>query len=448
MNGWNNFKLLVERNILSRSDHEVLGLSYWRDRLFTNIIVYLLPVSLVALVPGVVMSIVGGIPLLAVYDTLAAISFAIIAFNRKFSLPFRKALLIFCLYMLSIMLLVYLGSFGPGLLYLLALSIFITLIFPMAIAKWSIVVNTVICVIFAGVIHFQWLHTPLTQVYTLGSWIAVSSNLIFLSAVIVASLNLLFNGLETTILKEAQLQKQLRDESKNLQKLLASLETKNHELEQFAYIASHDMQEPLQTITNVVDVFSTKYKEILDTQALTYLSFLAQSATRMKALILGLLEYSRIGKERRLELVNCNTILMELQADMEASLLASNAILVIDHLPSLPAYPLELKQLFQNLISNALKFRKEGIKPQVNITAQEQENQWTFSVSDNGIGIEEKFREKIFIIFQRLHSKAKYEGTGIGLAQCRKIAELHGGKIWVEAQKDTGSIFTFTIPKN
>jgi signal transduction histidine kinase len=448
MTGWTKFKHIVENNILAQSDHEMLGLAYWRDRLFTNIIVYLLPISMIALVPGVIMSFVGGIPLLALYDTLAALSFAIIAFNRKLSLLLRKTLLVVCLYLLSIMLLVYLGSFGPGLLYLLALSIFITLIFPSSTAWWSIVTNMAICVIFAFIVQFKLINTPITQVYTLGSWIAVSSNLFFLNAVIVASLNLLFNGLEATILKEAQLQKQLRDESKSLQNLLDAMERKNQELEQFAYIASHDLQEPLQTITSVAEIFTKQYQEKLDPLALNYLSFLSQSAVRMKALITGLLEYSRIGKERQMEMVNCNSILLDLQADMEASILSSNVILIIDQLPSLPAYPLELKLLFQNLISNAIKFRKKDVIPQVNIMAQEQDNHWVFTVMDNGIGIEEKFQEKIFIIFQRLHSKTKYEGTGIGLAQCRKIAELHGGKIWVESRKDAGSIFTFTILKN
>lgn len=448
MKWWTKFNQLVESNTLANTAHEIRGLSYWRDKLFTNIIVYLLPVSLIALVPGVIMSIKDGIPLLAVYDTLVVVFLGIIAFNRRLSLPLRKALLVICLYLLAIILLVYLGSFGPGLLYLLALTIFVTLIFPISIALWSIAMNVAICVVFAFVIHFELLDTPLTRIYTLGSWIAVSSNLVFLSAVIVASLNLLFNGLQATIEKESQLQKQLKKEGQTLEKMLEMMETKNQELEQFAYIASHDLQEPLRTISSIVDLLEKQQRDKLDATAISYLNFLSQASSRMRALITGLLEYSRIGKERQLELVDFQAILQELLTDLDATIRESKADIFIDNLPSLPAYPIELRQLFQNLVSNAVKFRRAGIAPKIKITAKEENGHWVFSVMDNGIGIEEQFRQKIFVIFQRLHPKSKYEGTGIGLAQCKKIAELHGGKIWVESKPNQGSIFNFTIPKN
>jgi signal transduction histidine kinase len=448
MKWWEAYKHLVERNTLGSSTHEFKGLSFWRDQLFTNIILYLLPVSFLALVPGIIMSFVGRIPLLALYDTLVVGCFAAIALYPALTISFRKVALIVCLYLLSIILLVYLGSFGPGLLYLLALTVFTALIFPASIAIWSVVGNVAICVFFSFLIHFKLLDVALVRLYSLGSWIAVSSNLVILSAVILVSINLLFNGLQATIVKEAELQKQLRQESQSLERMLERMEIKNAELEQFAYIASHDLQEPLRTISSVVDTFENQYKDKLDVHALTYLSFLTQSSAHMQALITGLLEYSRIGKETEIEFINCNTILEEVIFELTQIITENHAAVRIDKLPSIYAYRLELKELFKNLISNAIKFRKQEMPPEINIQVREEKDQYTFSVQDNGIGIEEKFKQKVFVIFQRLHTKSKYAGTGIGLAQCKKIAELHGGKIWVDSKLRQGSTFYFTISKN
>ncbi|MCW3111020.1 MAG: sensor histidine kinase [Segetibacter sp.] len=444
---WKKYKQLVHTNILSGSDHEVMGLSYWRDRLFVKIIMYMVPVSLVALLPGVTMSIIGGVPFLAVIDTLTASIFLAIAVYPGLSLPLRKSLFIICLYFLSIALLLYLGSLGPGLLYLLALTILITLVFSVTIALLSIAINIVIIVLSGLLIHFKLFDSPLTSIYTLGSWIAVSSNLIFLSAVAVASLRMLFNGLEATILQADKLQKQLLEESTSLERALRSMETKNQELEQFAYIASHDLQEPLRTITSVVDLFEKEYKGRLDNDAHNYLDFLSQSAGRMRALITALLDYARIGKEKEMEFVNCNELLQEVIVDLSAQITKNEAHIIIDSLPSLPAYRVELKQLFQNLISNAIKFRLRNTKPQVSVSVKENSDHWKFSVMDNGIGIEAKYQEKIFRIFQRMHPKSKYDGLGIGLSHCKKIVDLHGGKIWVNSEPGMGSIFYFTIPK-
>ncbi len=444
---WTQYKQRVEANILIEAETDIKELSYWRDKLFSRILLYLFPVSFIALVPGVIMSIRGGIPLLALYDILTVVSFALIAFNARLSLPMRKMLFVVCLYLLSVILLIYLGSFGPGLLYLLAITVFITLIFHSTFAYWSIAVNAAICLLFAFIINFKLFESPLTTIYTVGSWIAVSSNLILLSTVVVASLHLLFSGLQATVVKENQLKKQLKEESKVQEKMLEVLQTKNQELEQFAYIASHDLQEPLQTISSFVVLLDKQYKDKLDDKATTYLNYLSQSTLRMRLLITGLLEYARIGREKHWEVVHCQEIVKEVLLNLDQAIQESKAHIVVDPLPILEGYALELKQLFQNLISNAIKFRKEGEVPQIRVSVKEEAHDWVFSVKDNGIGIEEKFWEKIFIIFQRLHPKSKYGGTGIGLAHCRKIVELHGGKIWVESKPTMGSIFYFRIPK-
>ena len=166
----------------------------------------------------------------------------------------------------------------------------------------------------------------------------------------------------------------------------------------------------------------------------------------MSTLIKGLLDYSRIGQDKEPTTVDCNSIIKEIQADFGTIINESQATLDIDELPKLKGYETELRLLFQNLISNAIKFQKKGTVPQIKISAQKENKRWKFSFADNGIGIATEHKQRIFSIFQRLHTKSEYDGTGIGLAHCQKIVDLHGGKIWVESKPNEGSTFYLTIP--
>jgi len=446
MSYWLQYRQFTEKNILGKNKPDIEDLAYWRDKVFTNAIVFFLPVSLVALIPGVWVSLKEGLFLLAFVDVVTVLTFVLIAFYPGLRIAIRKVLAMSMLYLLAVILLLFLGSFGPGLLYLLTITVFTALIFPVSAAYKSIGLNVAICVVFAVIIHFKLLNSSLTQLYNAESWIAVSSNLICLNVVCVALLDMLVTGLQKTITQEANLQVQLKAESTKLAHLVETLKLKNNELEQFAFITSHDLQEPLRTITTVVTNLEQQNKGNLDELTTVYLGFLSQSAVRMRALITGLLEYSRLGKDKQLDKVDCNAVLQECLADLRTCILENQATITSSPLPILLAYGLELKLLFQNLISNAIKFRQKNIPPQIRISAVPDNNSWVFSVADNGIGIEERFREKIFIIFHRLHPQTAYEGTGIGLAHCRKIVELHGGKIWVNANPEGGSIFRFTLP--
>ena len=227
---------------------------------------------------------------------------------------------------------------------------------------------------------------------------------------------------------------------------MRQLQTKNKELEQFAYIASHDLQEPLRTITSLVDLLTIGYQQKLDASGQRMIKFLNEAAGRMSELIKGLLDYSRLGRESVVVAVDCNQMLRDIKNDLTIAIVKTGAVIEVESLPIIQAYSLELRLLFQNLITNAIKFSKPGVPPVIIISAnQEPSGGWKFSVSDNGIGIADEFREKIFIIFQRLHNKGEYEGTGIGLAHCMKITELHKGRIWVESKPNEGSTFYFTI---
>ncbi|MBC7426685.1 MAG: HAMP domain-containing protein [Bacteroidia bacterium] len=221
----------------------------------------------------------------------------------------------------------------------------------------------------------------------------------------------------------------------------------NKELGQYAHIASHDLQEPLRTISNFTDLFQRKYKGQLDENADEYLGYILKATSRMQTLIRDLLDYSRIGHNLKLSDIDCNILLQEVAADMAVSISESNSKIVIEKLPEIYAST-EIKLVFQNLISNAIKFRKKTEPLKVNISCKETETDWEFCVRDNGIGIEEQYRERIFVIFQKLHSQKEYAGTGIGLAHCKKIIEAHKGLMKVESQLGEGSNFNFTISKH
>ena len=223
------------------------------------------------------------------------------------------------------------------------------------------------------------------------------------------------------------------------------LERKNKELEQFAYVASHDLQEPLRTISGFVELFQKKYKGNLDDNADKYLDYILSSSTRMKVLITDLLEYSRIGRNKEIESVDCNRVLLDVLLDLDAAIKETKADIRSDHLPVIPGYSMEIKQLFQNLIFNAIKFRKNDEDPCIRITAHKERDYCQFAVSDNGIGISKEHHERIFIIFQRLHNRTEYAGSGIGLSHCKKIVELHKGRIWLESEPGKGTTFYFTI---
>ena len=226
------------------------------------------------------------------------------------------------------------------------------------------------------------------------------------------------------------------------------LAASNIELERFAYIASHDMQEPLRMITSFLQLFKKKYEDQIDETAEQYIHFAVDGADRMKKLIMDLLEYSRVGSNKDdLAEIDTNILLKEVVNVFVSRIDEMKATVVIDQLPNVRANKTQLFQLFQNLVGNALKYHS-GDSPHIHISGKEEETQFLFSVKDNGIGIKPIFFEKIFILFQRLHHKNEYSGTGIGLAICKKIVDRHGGKIWVESEPGKGSCFYFTISKS
>ncbi|SKB36505.1 PAS domain S-box-containing protein [Salegentibacter holothuriorum] len=255
-------------------------------------------------------------------------------------------------------------------------------------------------------------------------------------------------GISRNISEIKEKEKSLEELNQALKEHADELSLSNKELEQFAYIASHDLQEPLIMITSFLAQLKKKYEHELDEKAQQYIYFANDGAIRMRQIILDLLEYSRVGRiPHKVTAINLEHLVAEVLLLQKRSITEKNAGIEIGTLPELKVEEPLLKQLFSNLIENALKYSSKERTPEINISSLEKEKHWEFEIRDNGIGIEEEFREQIFIIFQRLHQRSEYKGTGIGLAICKKIVDNFGGDIWVDSTFGKGSSFYFTIPK-
>lgn len=282
------------------------------------------------------------------------------------------------------------------------------------------------------VVHFEDYYLPLDKWYEISAY--PSDN----------GLSVYFKDVTERKVSEIR----LKELNESIQKHVKELAVSNAELEQFAYVASHDLQEPLRMVTSFLTQLENKYGKVIDDKGKKYIEFAVDGAKRMRQIILDLLEFSRAGKmETTREDLDLNVLLNEIQILFRKQTEEKRAVIHAGKLPVIQASKAPIRQVFQNLISNALKYTRQNVPSQIHITAKEFKTYWQFTVTDNGIGISEEYFDKIFVIFQRLHNKDHYPGTGMGLAVTKKIIENQGGKIWVESLEGQGSSFHFTIIK-
>ena len=255
-------------------------------------------------------------------------------------------------------------------------------------------------------------------------------------------------GIQRDVTDEKKSEAALNQLNVNLKQQAHKLVESNRELEQFAYVASHDLQEPLRMVTGFLTQLEKKYDHVLDDKAKTYIHFAVDGAKRMRQIILDLLEYSRVGRtDSDKEDLDLNLLVREIEFLFKSTIEEQGAIIKIDTLPIIYSFKAPIRQVFQNLIGNALKYSRKGVASEINISVNEFDAYWQFTIADNGLGIAKEYFDKIFIIFSRLHTKEEFQGTGLGLAVTKKIIEKLGGSIWVDSEEGVGSKFYFTINK-
>ncbi len=247
-----------------------------------------------------------------------------------------------------------------------------------------------------------------------------------------------------TLLRQEIVERTRAEET--LQQQTHVLARTNRELQQFAYVATHDLREPLRKVRSYTELLERRYQGQLDERADKYINYIVGGATRMQTLITDLLAYLKVGDEElSLQSADLNQIVDNVLHDLDMMVQENSAVITYDPLPTVQADSSQMTHLLQNLLSNAIKFRSEET-PTVHISVERQNGEWLFAVADNGIGLEAEFAERVFVIFQRLHTKEEYPGTGIGLAISKKVVENHNGRIWLESQPNEGTTFYFTLP--
>lgn len=438
---------IFNNNQLSKTDNR--DLLFWRKYLFSNVLIFLFPLCFIALIPGLYVSYLTDQKIIFAVDLIAFFSFVMLTFYPRWSFRTRKNIFTFTNYFLAFALLLLMGLTGPGELYLLSTAVFSVLIYPPKNKFYWPVISLLICLTAGLLLYADFISLKIESNLGLVPWLAITSNLIFLSSLASFLLPKVFLGLEKTIQREKKLGYTLKSNQIELEQVLQELKNKNTELEQFSSIASHDLKEPVRLIKSYMELLKVKYKDQLDEKAQKYIDFAVNSSNHITHLINDLLNYAKLD-DHSLEYttIDLEQLIKESLNLHNDVITEKNAVVNVEiNCQKLTGYKALIKILINNLLNNALKYIEVGQTPYISIVVDESEENVYLKISDQGIGISEEFQEKIFQMFTRLHSKSEYEGTGLGLAICKKIMEKHKGNIILKSQLNKGSTFTCVFPK-
>jgi signal transduction histidine kinase len=417
----------------------IKDISFWREKIFSAFIIYLLPIGFLALIPGIYMAIKEGGYAVALIDFLAAASISVVIFNKRIRVGFKKIFIISIFYLLAIFLVVSLGSFGPGIIYLLAVTVFVSLIFNYKVALWSVFTNVLICLFFAAIIQFKLFGSPLITTYSLGAWLAYSGNLIFLSFISVILINKVINGLERTIIQLSNSERELKLSSDDLYK-------RNKELQTFGYVVSHNLRSPVANILGLVNVLELDLQD--PELAASCINDLKASTQSLDHVIRDLSDVLSIADTETAfikEQADIVEIILAVKNDLAAVIQQSGTQL---HIPLAPCMLLTHKaylySIFYNLIANAIKYRSAQ-PPEIAVGVECQEDFVTIRVTDNGSGIDlEKHINDLFKPYKRFHLHVV--GKGLGLFLIKSHVGALNGEITVESKPGSGSTFTVILP--
>ncbi|MCW3126631.1 MAG: domain S-box-containing protein [Bacteroidetes bacterium] len=447
---WHTYKNYVRKIVLPSDNGDLRDISFWRNEIFCSMMTYIAPVSIIALIPSVYMAFRNGFPVVGVSDLAAFILLIAIMTTRGLTLPQRKFIFICIIYTLSIVLLYYVSTSGAGMLFLLALTVLTAIVYSPAAAYYSALANTLICIVF-GILIYMGIHVSIDTDQKVGTWIAVSSNLILLSLACAEGLNLLLKGLDTTIHERLIAEKEIKELNENLERRItdrtAALTEANKALESFSYIAAHDLQSPLRVLSGYSSILKMDHRDELSPDAQRLLDIIIKSSGHMSKLVADLLTFSRASHDIiDHKKINCNDLVQEIVNQVKLTFTSAAEVHIHDLGDAICDAGL-MRQVWSNLISNAFKYSSKKEKPVIEIGRKDTRGETIFYVKDNGAGFDMDKAPRLFQVFNRLHAGTDFEGNGIGLALARNIIVRHGGRIWAEAEVDKGATFYFTLPE-
>lgn len=459
MSFWDKYQQEIIKNCSDPIDNE-RTLSYWRNLLFANTLVYLIPLIALLLIPSIVYCFLEGYYLLIFLNIKIFIVTAMVALIPGLSVNFRKR--IFCVFAFihSIILLIYLGDFGGGLIFLMGVSIFYITIFPNKYAFGPVYLNAIFGVLFAFVIKYDLVILHESVRGKVFEWTITFLSMVFLVTIFSTLLPRLFSNMQTTIDKQKELQEELNDKNKDLlqsehklrmlNKELESrvedrtkdLEKLNQQLKTFSYSISHDLQVPIRAINIFTFALEKEAKDELSDEGKDFLKKIITSTQKMTDLIQSLLKFSQVTNQGFVKKeINTNAMVKAVWIN----LLHQNSKAINfkqNELPSIKGDPILIQQVFENLLLNAVKYSSKREDPFIEVGVKKGN---VFFVKDNGVGFDMSNHERIFNIFTRVHTDKQFKGTGVGLSMVKLIVEKHGGEVWVEAAIDKGATFYFTI---